>query len=404
MRKTSNLLVNSFILNNLKFYISEKPSFGRIISNYTKSLILILLFLSNGCSKDPGTPVAKSSMKLGAYYFAGWAGKCPYDDGKPENAWAKGMPTHFTKKLATDFAGREPVWGWRDDSQAIMEQQINLAADNGIVFFSYCWYWSDNKGPINASTIEKNSLHLPMYMFMNAKNNTRMEFSLLVANHSGSEIVGTDAWKQAADFWISKYFSHPRYLKVEGKPVITIFLPNGADKDGLAYLQEAARKAGFPGVLVTGCGSCSTTNGYQVQTLYNTKPTTGLNLTDIYPFKLLADYNISVWKRTDRAYMPYIPVATAGWDRRPWEAPNGEGYGSGVAVSVHFDRGTPNEFEQYIKSMADWMDANPNQVTKDKLGLIYAWNEIGEGGWLVPCKDDPNGLYLKAIRNVVFGK
>jgi len=50
------------------------------------------------------------------------------------------------------------------------------------------------------------------------------------------------------------------------------------------------------------------------------------------------------------------------------------------------------------------MDANPKLATKDRLGLIYAWNEIGEGGWLVPCKDDPNGGYLKAIRRVVYGK
>jgi hypothetical protein len=356
-----------------------------------------------GCAADIDSQDPKPRMKLGAYYFAGWAGKCPYDDGTTANAWAKGMPSHFTKMLATEFSGRTPIWGWRDDTQAIVDRQIDLAADNGIAFFSYCWYWADNKGPINASAIEKDSKHLPMYMFMNAKNNSRMEFCLLVANHSGAEIVGTDAWKQAADFWITKYFKHPRYLKVDGMPVITIFLPNGADKSGLAYLQEAARKAGFPGVLVIGCGSGSIDNGFQALTLYNTKPTAGLNLTDIYPFKLLVDWNISVWKRTDRPNMPYIPCATAGWDCRPWEAKNGAGFGQGSNVTPHFMRGTPEEFEQYIKSMADWMDANPKLVTKDRLALVYAWNEIGEGGWLVPCKDDPNGEYLKAIRRVVYG-
>ncbi len=367
-----------------------------------KVFILIGFFSTTGCAEDTDAQYPTPRVKLGAYYFAGWAGKCPYDDGTLQNAWAKGMPTHFTKMLATEFAGREPIWGWRDDTQAIMEQQIDLAADNGIAFFSYCWYWADNKGPINSSAIEKDSKHQPMYMFMNAKNNSRMEFCLLVANHSGHEIVGTAAWKQAADFWVTKYFKHPRYLRSEGKPVVTIFLPNGADKAGLDYLQEAAIKAGFPGVLVAGCGNCSTANGFQTQTLYNTKPKDGLNLTDIYPFKLLSDWNISVWKRTERPAMPYIPCATAGWDCRPWEAKNGEGFGQGSTVTPHFQRGTPGEFEQYIREMADWMEANPYKTTKDRLGLVYAWNEIGEGGWLVPCKDDPEGAYLKAIRNVVF--
>jgi hypothetical protein len=102
--------------------------------------------------------------------------------------------------------------------------------------------------------------------------------------------------------------------------------------------------------------------------------------------------------------MPYIPCVTAGWDRRPWEALNGEGLGKGVVILAHFQRATAKEFEQYIKNMVNWMAENPDQVTKDRLGLIYAWNEIGEGGWLVPCKDDPEGEYLKAIRRVVFAK
>jgi len=70
---------------------------------------------------------AQPRMKLGSYYFAGWAGKSSYDDGAPGHEWAKGMPTHYSKKLATEFAGRTPVWGWRDDSLPLMERQIDLA-------------------------------------------------------------------------------------------------------------------------------------------------------------------------------------------------------------------------------------------------------------------------------------
>ena len=48
-----------------------------------------------------------------------------------------------------------------------------------------------------------------MRLFMQAKNNRRMEFCLLVANHAGHEIVGLDAWRQAADYWLT-LFKHPR--------------------------------------------------------------------------------------------------------------------------------------------------------------------------------------------------
>ena len=342
-------------------------------------------------------------MKMGAYYFAGWAGKSAFDDGAPEHAWAKGMPTHFTKKLATDFAGRTPIWGWRDDTIELMERQIDLAADNGVAYFSFCWYWHDNKKPINVQAIEEDPKHLPMRLFMQAKNNSRMEFSLLIANHGGFEIVGTDAWKQAAGHWIT-IFKHPRYLRQDGKPVLVIFSPRGADKAGLAYLQDAARKAGFPGVEVAACGAGKSEDGFQIRTAYNVKPknTSGQRKSERHTYQELIDANVQAWEVA--AGQRFIPVVTQGWDRRPWEAPNGEGLGpNGSPVSWYFEKGTPEQFGGMLSQLATWMDTNPAAVTKDRLAIIYAWNEIGEGGWLVPCKDDPDGAYLKAIKQAVYG-
>jgi hypothetical protein len=341
----------------------------------------------------------KPRMKLGAYYFAGWSGKSPADDGKPEHAWAKGMPTHYTKKLATEFAGRTPLWGWRDDTRELMERQIDLAADHGLAFFSFCWYWWDNKGPINIPAIERDSKHLPMRLFMEAKNNQRMEFCLLVANHAGFEIVGPAAWRQAADYWLT-LFKHPRYLRLDGKPLLIIFSPRGSNREGLAYLQEAARKAGFPGVAVAACGNGKLEDGYALRTRYNVLPRQN-GRSEKHAYQEVIDANVQAWQGTRE--QPCIPLATQGWDRRPWEAPDGLGL-KGSPVSWHFLGNTPEAFGGLLERMAQWMTANPDQVNKDRLALIYAWNEIGEGGWLVPCRQDPDGAYLKTIRRVVWGK
>lgn len=32
--------------------------------------------------------------------------------------------------------------------------------------------------------------------------------------------------------------------------------------------------------------------------------------------------------------------------------------------------------------------------------LIYAWNEIGEGGYIFPTKEDSKGIYLKEIKEI----
>jgi hypothetical protein len=360
--------------------------------------ILVGIILSAGIMRSVAAQETKPRMKIGAYYFAGWSGKSLFDDGSPGHQWAKGMPALFTKKLANDFAGRMPVWGWRDDTQELMERQINLAADHGLAYFSFCWYWADNKGPVNLSAIESDPKHLPMQMFMQATNNWRMEFCLLVANHEGFEIVGTESWKQAADYWIT-LFAHPRYLKVDGKPLIVIFSPEGADSEGFAYLQDAARNAGMPGVAIACCGRGSPEVGYTLRTHYNIIPGYG-QPSERHHYSELVEATVREWHGIPQ--QPYIPVATVGWDRRPWEYPDGLPWD--IETSWFFEGNTPEAFGRFLECIVQWMDAYPEQTTKERLAVVCAWNEMGEGSWLIPCKNDPDGVYLKALRSVVLGK
>ncbi len=176
---------------------------------------------------------------------------------------------------------------------------------------------------------------------------------------------------------------------------------------GFVQLVQAV-KEGFPGVEVAACGNARSEDGFSIKTFYNVTPegtwTNNFSETPLerHPYKDIIESNIKAWQKASE--LPLIPLVCQGWDRRPWEAPNGEGLGKGGYRSWYFDKGSPGEFKGLLEKLADWMDANPKLITKDRLAIIYAWNEIGEGGWLVPCKDDPEGAYLKAIKKVVLGK
>ena len=137
-------------------------------------------------------------VSIGAYYFDGWSGINPLADN-PDEPWAKNAPTHLTRNLAGAYGEREPVWGWRNDDPAIMEQQLDIAADHGIDFFAFCWYWHEDDKTYSPEGIASDPKHTSLGLYIQAPNKQRLKFCLLIANHDPLSIKGLDAWKIAID-------------------------------------------------------------------------------------------------------------------------------------------------------------------------------------------------------------
>lgn len=350
----------------------------------------ILLLVILGFSDSHAQSNTPKKALVGAYYFDGWSGK--NRRANPDEAWAKNAPTHLTRRFVEEFGDREPVWGWRNDSQEIMERQIDLAADNGIDFFLFCWYWRDNKGPINLQAIENLHLHTSLRLYMNAKNKHRVKFGFLVANHQGSEIIGTENWQAATEHWV-QYFNAPQYVKVDDKPLIVLFNSKGIDEEGLAVMHKTALAKGLPGLSIAGCGNADT-EGFNYRTHYNIIPGYAAG-SEAHPYSELVEAHKKNWTGTPER--PYIPEITVGWDKRPWEGPDGlnqkEGY--------YYPDRTPEQFKSFLEDAITWMDNHPEQTTKERMILLYAWNELGEGGYLVPTKGDPDAKYLQVVKEVM---
>lgn len=342
--------------------------------------------------EDPGGPKAISRPMIGAYYFDGWSGKNDNADN-PKEPWARSAPTHLSRRMVEEFPEREPVWGWRDDSLEIMERQIALAADHGLSFFAYCWYWHDNDQAIHKDRIKEDPKHTSLDLFLKAKNNHRMRLCLLVANHKGYNIKGAENWKAAVEACLP-YLKHKQYLTVDGKPLIIIFGPAGVDKAGLAAMQDTARKAGLPGLAIAGCGGGSPETGFTHRTHYNVVP--GYRAESVeHKYAELVAANQAQWKGAPE--QPYIPIVTAGWDKRPWEGPTGL---YNQPAGWYFPDRTPEKFADFLRSAITWMNTYPEEATAERLVLIYAWNEFGEGGHIAPTRGDADGRYLKAVKSV----
>ncbi len=371
---------------------SLRESIGMLKHPVTKLILIFTLLALSGWSCQNPDKQTKPRVKVGVYYFDGWAGNNKYADN-PDEPWAKNAPAHVTKRMVEDFPDREPVWGWRDDSLSIMEKQIDLAADNGIEFFAFCWYWRDTNGPINPEAIENLYLHTSLNLYMKAKNKDKIKFCLLVANHKGAEITGSDNWEKATEYWM-KYFKDPQHFKVDDKPLVIIYHPTGIDNDALARMQEISKKQGLQGLSIAGCDNAPDQN-FNYKTHYNLGAGKFAG-SEEHDYSLLVEAHKKEWKGNET--QPYIPEVTVGWDKRPWENKDGSG-----RQDWYFPR-SPEKFKSFLTDAITWMDEHPTQTTRERVVLIYAWNELGEGGYLVPTKGDPEAGFLKVIKSVVTGK
>jgi len=123
---------------------------------------------------------------------------------------------------------RYPLWGYVNEADPyVMEMEINAAADHGVNVFIYDWHWYDGL-PFLEVCLNNG--------YLKAKNNDRVKFNLMWANHDVNLTwdkrnagLPNDAilWKGGVDRAqfevichrvIEKYFSQPTYYTVDGKP------------------------------------------------------------------------------------------------------------------------------------------------------------------------------------------
>jgi hypothetical protein len=328
-------------------------------------------------------------VKIGAYYFHGWSGKTH----------------HISDRLKTEFADREPVWGWVDDTVENMEEQIYHAQAGRIGFFAFCWYYPE-------ADEKETPLNRGVELFLKAKNRNKMEFCLLVANHAGFRIGAKD-WDAVVERWLP-LLQEPNHLRIDGKPAIIIFSPHelmlglgGSDrvKEAFDDLQRRAKAQGLPGVCMLGGAilpegdeeairtlSVRKEEGYDYLTnycyAYGNKIDRGGPRT--HAFQELIDMHKEIWDGfAQHSQIPYIPVVTAGWDKRPWER-------EPVPQSWYYPDRTPEQVAQFVREAQAWMRRNPTKTSRDQVVIIYAWNEFGEGGNIAPTKGD-GGRYLRVL-------
>ena len=219
-----------------------------------------------------------------------------------------------------------------------------------------------------------------------------------------------DIFKKLVSRWIEKYFVHPSYYKIDGKPVFSIYLikkllisfgGTEGTREALEYFREEVKKAGFPGLHLQAIYNAF--EGFDYDGCYGG---TAGNLYELLGFDSVTHYNMGIQSQRNKDYteiikdhkaeydrmektgMMYFPEVSVGWDSNP----RYRKYKPYVMWN-----NTPENVKKAFQQAKKYVDKHEELPVP--LVVINSWNEWTETSYLQP--DNVNGYgYLEAIRDV----
>ena len=358
---------------------------------------------------------------VAAYIWPAYTG----DELRTRMFWPEGIGEWETvRKAAPKFPGhtwpRKPLWGYVNEADPyVMEMEINAAADHGVNVFIYDWYWFDRR-PFLENCLNDG--------FLKAKNQGRMKFYLMWANHSARnswDIRNSDdqrnvIWDGAVDRpefervcrrLIETYFLREEYYRIDGKPVFMIYdlknLLRGlggleAAKDALCWFREEAVRQGLPGlhlqvVLQGHVLNLSGVDDSLAVTPAQAVAEMGFDSLTHYQFaqftnvrrnyrEIMADVQAE-WDWIGKEYsLPYFPHISLGWDSNPR---------FGKLRPDIVTGNTPEAVGEAMAAAKAYLDAHPELPP---LVTVNSWNEWTETSYLEP--DDLYGYgSLEAVQS-----
>jgi len=290
---------------------------------------------------------------------------------------------------------------------SVRRKQADLANAHGIAGFMYYYYWFAGKrllqAPIEAMAVS--DMDFPFCIMWANENWTRRW-----DGRDNDVLIGQNYDEFPADEFIDdvmEYLLDPRYLRVDGKPVLSVYRP-GQMHDFPRVVQvwrERARAHGLELHLVSvdvatefdaleGSAAESGLDGLMGfpphNHLWSWLPYEGLGTDRRFGGNLLSYAHLvraaekKLLDGVDRGSFPGVMVTFDNTARRQW--------GSDLWFGSN-----PYTFRRWLRTAVTAVASRPPQ---ERIVFVNAWNEWAEGAVLEPS-DRFGSTYLLAVRDVV---
>jgi hypothetical protein len=291
---------------------------------------------------------------------------------------------------------RTPALGFYSQNQPeVADWETKWATEHGISFFVYCWYRTSQGGAVK--TKFSSAIHDALFR---SKFVDRMRFTIMWENQARG-IAGVadkrDLLTNLLPYWITNYFQHRSYLKVDNRPVLFIYRPEFLIQDlgsvtnvarAFQQMREACRRAGFEGLYLL--GEYRGTDPKHLMLLKSL----GLDYTFAYcwhvpdnpaPERAIATQMSYIRKTGELKILPQVVTVSQAW--------------SGWRDEGSIWKIPPAQFEELLRQAGQFIATLPPEQLGHRMLLLDNWNEWGEGHYIAPYREYGFG-YLDAVRNV----